>query len=345
MQRRPKIDETDAKILKMLLKESRTSFTDIAKECKISVGAVRMRYKQLWKEGVVNGEVTLVNPHSLGYRHIIDLGITTSAENEGEVAKFLEGKPYISALVCHMGKYNFFGKVALRDLNGLGEILEDLEAHPNINHVEALIWSEAVNVEFPQNLVIKPLKNDASTTNKRPPQVTNDEMHVQIDEIDRKIASIVSGKSRTPFRRIAEQIGVSTKNVIQRYKRLRETVLTLSTITVDLNKLGYNALASIYLNVSNRSMMHEIYAQLFQVPNLIVVIRLIGPYDLYICVAVEDFEDLFQVSEQIRRISGIEKTEIIVTPALPAWPLNLFPSLLKSEVIQPKYWLGKTKDR
>ncbi len=346
MQRRPKIDETDAKILKMLLKESRTSFTDIAKECKISVGAVRMRYKQLWKEGVVNGEVTLVNPHSLGYRHIIDLGITTAAENEEEVSKFLEGKPYISALVCHMGRYNFFGKVALRDLNGLGDILEDLESHPSISHVEALIWSEAVKVEFPQNLVIKPLKNHTPPKiSQRPPQVTNDEMHVQIDEIDRKIAIIVSEKSRTPFRRIAEQLGISTKNVIQRYKRLRETVLTRSTITIDLNKLGYNALASIYLKVSNRSMMPEIYAQLSQVPNLIVIIRLIGPYDLYICIVLEDFDDLFRVSEKIHRISGIEKTEIIVGPTLPAWPLNLFPSLLKSEVIQPKYWLGKSKEK
>ena len=77
-----KIDEIDATILKTLLAESRTSFTDLAKKCNITVGAVRMRYKRLWKVGIINGEVTLINPHCLGYRHIVDLGIITETENE-----------------------------------------------------------------------------------------------------------------------------------------------------------------------------------------------------------------------------------------------------------------------
>jgi len=54
-----KIDEIDAKILKILLSESRTSFTAIAEECKITVTAVRMRYKRLWRDGVINGKKCL----------------------------------------------------------------------------------------------------------------------------------------------------------------------------------------------------------------------------------------------------------------------------------------------
>ena len=107
---RIKIGEIDAKILRILLSESRTSFTAIAVECKITVTAVRMRYKRLWKEGVINGEKMLVNPHCLGYRHIVDLGIINAAEDEKEVAKFLESKPYISELVSPLGKFNFDGK-------------------------------------------------------------------------------------------------------------------------------------------------------------------------------------------------------------------------------------------
>lgn len=339
-----KIDETDAKILKTLLAESRTSYTDIAKYCKISIGAVRMRYKRLWKEGIVNGEMMLVNPHSLGYRHIIDLGITAAVEDEQEVAEFLEGKSYISEVVGPLGKYNFLGKVALRDLSKLAEIVEDLESNRCIKHVDALIWAEAVNIEYPQNLVIRPLKGNNEQKNDHRPVSTNfDEVHVQIDEIDRKIAIILSEKSRTPFKKIGEQLGISTKSVIQRYKKLRRNVLTLSTITVDLRKLGYNALANLYLKVANRSKMTEIYSQLLQIPNLVVVIRLIGSYDLYAAVVLENFEELFKVTEQIRRIDGIGATDTFLTPMLPAWPLNLFPSLLQGEVIQPKYWLGDWK--
>ena len=168
-----KIDEIDAKILKRLLSESRTSFTAIAKECKITVTSVRMRYKRLWRDGVINGEEMLVNPHCLGYRHIIDLGIMTAVENEKEVAKFLESKPYMSEVVGPLGKYNFYGKVALRDLNELGEIIEDLESNRNIKHVDALIWAEAVNIEYPQNLIIKPLDRENERKNNHISALTN----------------------------------------------------------------------------------------------------------------------------------------------------------------------------
>jgi Lrp/AsnC family transcriptional regulator for asnA, asnC and gidA len=338
-----KIDETDSKILKMLLTESRTSFTNIAKECKITVGAVRMRYKHMWKEGVINGEVTLINPHCLGYRHIVDLGIVTNNDDEKEVADYLEKKPYISQVVTHIGKYNFYGKAALRELNKLSKIVEELESNPKIKHVDTFIWAEAVNVEYPQNLVVKPTEGD----NKHPkikqrPLLTNiEEAPVGIDEIDRKIAITLARNSRTPFSKIAKGLSLSTKTVIQRYKKLRKNLLTLSTITLDLNKLGFSALANLYIKVSNRSKLNEIYSQLLKIPNIIVIIRLIGNYDLYVAIVIENFEKMFEITEKIREISGIETPDTVLTPIMPSWPLNLFSPLLESGEM-PKYWSEET---
>ena len=333
-----RIDEIDAKMLRMLLSEARTTFTDIAEKCKITVGAVRMRYHRLWKEGVINGEVTLVNPHCLGYRHIIDLGIITSSDDEISVVKYLESKPYISELIRNFGKYNFYPKVALRDLNKLSIIIEDLESNPKIKHVEPLIWAEAVNVEFPQNLIIHPLKYDTNQKFSRPALANLDQEPVQLDEVDKKIAAILSKRARTPFRKIAEQLGLSTKTVIQRYKHLRENVLTLSTITINLNRLGYNGLANLFIKITNRSKLNSIYTQLLQIPNVIVIIRLIGSYDLYVAIALEDFNMLFDTQEKINKISCLEKHDFFITPMVPSWPLNLFPSLIESEVL-PKYWI------
>jgi Lrp/AsnC family transcriptional regulator for asnA, asnC and gidA len=329
------IDETDAKILKMLLQESRTSFTEIAKNCKISVGAVRMRYKQLRKAGIINGEVMLVNPHSLGYKYISDLGITTAIDNEKDVIEFLKSRPYISQIVGPLGKYNIWAKVALHDTQKLAVILQDLESNPHIKHVDTLIWVEAINIEHPENLVVKPDSNaNEHEVAKKPIKFSSEE--IQINEIDRKIAIILSKNSRTPFRRIAEQLGISTKTVIERYKRLRGNVLTLSTITVDLNKLGYNALANLFIKAANRSSIPRICSHLLQIPNLIVVIRYIGVYDLYAAVVLSDYEELFKLTERIHRIHGIEKTDTFLAPNVPAWPLNLFPSLLETEYM-PKF--------
>src|SRR3990170_2837954 len=95
-----------------------------------------------------------------------------------------------------------------------------------------------------ENLVLGPYKQHKKEQNGDAQKQPTSTREIQIDETDRKIARILSRSARTPFKRIAEQLGISTKNVIQRYRRLRrEKVLTLSSITVDLNKLGYNAMA------------------------------------------------------------------------------------------------------
>jgi Lrp/AsnC family transcriptional regulator for asnA, asnC and gidA len=348
LQKRTKIDETNAEILKTLLKESRTSFTKIAKDCEITVGAVRMRYKRLWKEGVITGEVMQVNPRSLGYQYICDLGITTAVENEKEIMKFLTRKPYIAHMAGPLGKYNIWAKVAIRKTNDLTEILEDIEGNPQIENVDALIWVEAVNLEYPENLIInsfdmgsKQRNNNNEQNLTRTPTKTMKKTRVKIDETDRKIAIILSQNSRTPFRQIADQLNISTKNVIQRYKRLRKNVLPRSTITIDPNKLGYSTMANVFVKAANRSKLPEIHAQLLQIPNLIVAIRLIGAYDLYATIFLANFQEFFNAKEQIRRMPNIEKTEFILTPIVPEWPLNLFPSLLQSEFMGPKFAFEK----
>jgi DNA-binding Lrp family transcriptional regulator len=333
-----KIDEIDAKILKMLFLESRTSFTNIATACKITVTAVRMRYKRLWKEGVINGEVMLVNPHCLGYQHIVDLCITNAIEDDKEVTEFLETKPYIAGLVGPWGNYNFLGKVALRNLKKLHDIIEEFEANRCIKHVDALIWAKAANIEYPENLVIKPLEEDSRQDRKVSLKNHQERPVIKLDKNDKEIARILSVNARIPFKKIATELHLSCKTVIQRYKKLRDNLFTSSSITVDLSKLGYKALANLYIKVSNRSKMNEIYTQLLEIPNLIVIIRLIGTYDLYCGLVLEDFEQMFEANNKIRKINGVESTTAHLTMLPPAWPLNLFPSLIDSEVITPKYW-------
>lgn len=327
-------------MLKILLSESRTSFTAIASQCQITVTAVRMRYKRLWRQGVINGEKMLVNPNCLGYQHIADLGIMATAENEAAVKQFLESKPYIGELIGPMGRYRFWGKVALTNLIDLRKIIEDLESNSSIQHVDASIWAEATNIEFPQNLVIKPLdREDPKKTLEQYALTNYGQSVLDLDDIDRKIAVILSEKSRTPFKNIAGQLNITSKTVIQRYKKLRENLLTLSAITVDLSKLGYSALGNLFIKVSNRSKISELYEQLLSIPNVIVIIRLMSDNDIYCGVVLRDFADLFNVYRKITRIIGVQTAEVHLTELPPTWPLNLFPSLLEDKYMKPKYWV------
>jgi DNA-binding Lrp family transcriptional regulator len=324
---RLRIDETDAKILRQLLKESRTSFTDLSKICNITVGAVRMRYKKLWRIGVINGEIMQVNPQSLGYKCIADIGIKTSVEDEKKVISFLESKPYIQFVIRVYGKQNLTTKVALTDMQELAAILEDLNSNEFIRQVDAMIWADISNTDHPENIVIAGNPSEKrQVSNPRNGSATK--MPFEMDDLDRKIAKILSQHSRTTFRKIAEQTGISTKNVIQRYRRLKGNVLTLSTITVNLKKLGYNAHGFAFIKVDNKSKLQEIYNQLTVMPNMVNVTRLIGPYDLAVTISLQEFQDLFKFKEELRKMSCIEDTEIYLGPPMPMFPLNMFQSLL-----------------
>ena len=88
------IDEIDAKIIMSLLKEARTTFTAMAKECKITVSAVRTRFTRLKKEGIINGAIMQVNPYSLGFKCVCDITVKTDPQKEKakEVMAFLKEK-------------------------------------------------------------------------------------------------------------------------------------------------------------------------------------------------------------------------------------------------------------
>jgi len=326
MQKTKKLDEIDAKILQVLLGDSRTSFTTIAKDCKISVVAIRSRYQRLKKAGIIKGEIMLVNPYSLGYKCTVDLGIVTSVENEEEVIKFLRSKPYICGANGNFGRYNIQAFIVLHDIEKLLGILMEIEANPKVELIDSLIWAESVNMDHTENLVIKPLKQAKIF---KPLEINRHEE--KLDETDRQIAAIFSRNARTPFRAVAKQLGISPKNVIQRYNRLKGKVLTKATISVSLDKIGFKSMAHLFIKISNRSKMQEIMAQIFKIPNMIIVIKLVGPYDVRALVAIHDFEDLFEVTETFRRIKGIEKADTYLYKTFPHWPVNLFAPLLCSE--------------
>ena len=327
MQNKPKIDEKDTKILRSLLRDSRTSFTEMAKDCKVSVNAVKARYEMLKREGVIVGEIMQVNPRAIGFNSVADLSISTAVEDEKEILKFLKSKPYIASYTNGFWKFNIGAIAVLTDIEKLASFHEELESNPLIKEITTQIWVEPINMDHTENLVISNFENSKKETEKRGPSAVSANAK-QIDETDREIAKILTRNARIPFKQIGEQLNISTKKVIQRYEKLRGNLLTISTITVDLKKLGYNAVSDILIKAKKRNEIPKIHAQILEIPNVIVTIRVMGPYDMRVIVALKDFEDMFKLRQEIGKIKHIDQADIYVHEAFREWPLNLFTSLL-----------------
>ena len=142
---------------------------------------------------------------------------------------------------------------------------QDLEDNTLIKHVDSLILVDDVAIEHPENLIIKPLSGKMEFN---PKPIATKGAETQVDETDRKIAKILSLNSRTPFRRIAKHLDISVNNAIGRYQKLRGNVSTLSTITVNLNKLGFKGGAYLFIKLENKGKASVVATELLKIQNL-----------------------------------------------------------------------------
>ena len=70
-----KLDDTDHKILGLLIDNTRIPFTDIAKKLDISAGTVHVRVKKMEDAGIITGSSLQVDYKKLGYSFIAYVGV------------------------------------------------------------------------------------------------------------------------------------------------------------------------------------------------------------------------------------------------------------------------------
>ena len=70
-----KLDEVDHQILSMLIDNTRTPFTDIAKKLLISAGTVHVRVKKMEDAKIIKGSSLTLDYQKLGYSFIAYVGI------------------------------------------------------------------------------------------------------------------------------------------------------------------------------------------------------------------------------------------------------------------------------
>ena len=100
-----KLDDTDHQILNMLIDNTRTPFTDIAKKLDISAGTVHVRVKKMEESGIIVGSSLTLNYKKLGYTFIAYVGIFLEKTSQTQfVLNRIEEIPNITVAHVTTGK-------------------------------------------------------------------------------------------------------------------------------------------------------------------------------------------------------------------------------------------------
>ena len=89
----------------------------------------------------------------------------------------------------------------------------------------------------------------------------------KIDNLDKKILSILSKNARIPFKDVAAECGVSRAAIHQRVQRLMEDgIITGSGFDVNPKSLGYSTCTYVGLNLERGSMYKDVVKRLLTIP-------------------------------------------------------------------------------
>lgn len=130
-----------------------------------------------------------------------------------------------------------------------------------------------------------------------------------MDKLDKQIIEHLSSNSRQSFRKIADATGKSTDTIINRYNAMvKDGVIRGNSITLDRDKLGFEGVA-VFLVVTGNNVNisdDEIMEEISKIPNVLLVSKTMGAYDLVVLVAVKGLVHFEKVCVDIVVLPGVK---------------------------------------
>jgi len=346
--KKTKVNKLEESILKALLDDPRTPFSQIAKQNGVTSNTIRMIYKRLRKTGVITGTITQVNPSYFGYNTLVFIGLQTAVKDEKNVIQFLEKISEVIAVNQSFGKFNISLFACLKNIEQLSSTVAAIRKNPEVIALEPMIWISKTKIDYPENLIIKPyeyylymdqnrgtIQKESSGKDKDVTNITPENSNIvnlKIDKTDIQIIKELLNNARISFRKLAEKIGVSTQTIIRRYYSLKGTVITHSSITIDLSKLGYVGIAVLLVKTSQELDANLVLRRMVKIPNVIVATRLFGNFDFLLIAPMFSIEQIFRIKNEVGSILGVQEIEFLIDNPFFSWPLNLSAKIIKSRV-------------
>jgi Lrp/AsnC family transcriptional regulator for asnA, asnC and gidA len=148
------IDQLDEKILKLITKNARTPFLEVARECGVSGAAIHQRVQRLLNMGVITGSEFILNPQKLGYYTCAYMGIyLDKAKYHKQVVESLREIPEI--VECHYttGQYAIFIKIQTKTNKHLKQIID--EGFQNIEGIARTETFMSLEMDFKRQVPVK----------------------------------------------------------------------------------------------------------------------------------------------------------------------------------------------
>jgi Lrp/AsnC family transcriptional regulator for asnA, asnC and gidA len=141
------------------------------------------------------------------------------------------------------------------------------------------------------------------------------EGQIHLDDIDRKILSILLKDGKRRYAEIGQELFISAGTVHVRIKKLMEIgVIIGNHIEIDHKLLGYDITSFLGIYLEKSSLYDEVSKQLKAIPEVVSAHYTTGVYGIFVKIICKDTEHLRDtLSNKIQKINGIQRTETFIS--------------------------------
>lgn len=138
---------------------------------------------------------------------------------------------------------------------------------------------------------------------------------LNIDDLDRKILTLITKNARIPFLEVARECGVSGAAIHQRVQRLLNMGVVIgSEFIVSPEKLGYNTCAYMGVHLEKASFHKMVVDQLKLIPEIIECHYTTGAYAIFVKIMTKNNKELKRIiDDEFQKIDGIARTETFMS--------------------------------
>ncbi|MBP2032272.1 Lrp/AsnC family transcriptional regulator for asnA, asnC and gidA [Clostridium algifaecis] len=161
------LDDLDIQILDIMIKDSRTPFLEIARQCHVSGGTIHVRMKKMEDMNIIKGTKLIIDNSKIGYDVCCFIGIYLDrAKDFNEVLDEMREIKEIVELHYTTGEYSIFVKVICKNIADLQNLLMNkIQAVDGIQRTNTFI---SLYEPIDRNIQIDILQNNNEKNMKNP---------------------------------------------------------------------------------------------------------------------------------------------------------------------------------
>ena len=306
-----KLDKLDRKILRALFSNERQSDKEIGKKVRASKEVVNYRIKKLKENGILQGTVTIIDDMKLGFNlHIVYYKLQRINKNrETELIDFFTNHPFVKVIATCTGNWDMFVVFCSKNINHYNRLLINFENAIDQNLKRKRIATILKEFFLPYDYIFdRDNKGD---------KLRKEKEGSKIDIKDLQILKLLSRNSELSLVDIAKKINLTPEAISYRIRNLiNEKVIVSFFPLINISSLGYHWY-TVSLNLHNitKEKEKELLAYLKAHPNIIVVIKTVGEwnieFDVHIDSSVKFRELLMQIREQFSDIINDVESNLI----------------------------------